>query len=166
MLMPGYGDGVFQPVTLTGISAASSQPELAAGLLNTLLGREVQSVLYNEGFPVNESAMAAQFKTVGGYLTSNEIEYKEPGDRCTTMATSWISVNGISETAIMEVYIPYQTQQEELMAMLSSVNTPYIPNAVLEEAVYRVGNAYFHGVIDIEEAVSEIEKAVKIHMAE
>ena len=166
MLMPGYDDGVFQPVTLTGISASSSQPDMAAELLNTLLGTEVQSVLYDVGFPVNESAMAAQFKTLGGNLTSIEAEYKKPGDHCTVVGTSWISADGTSETALMTVYKPYPVQQEELMAMLSSVNTPYIPNEVLEKAVYRAGSAYFMGVIDVEEAVSEIEEEVKIYMAE
>lgn len=166
MLMPGYGARVFQPITLTGISAASSQPELAAGLLKTLLGAEVQSVLSEGGFPVNEDAMTTQFLTLGGFLNQMEAEFSKPGNRCGVSSVTWVADDGTTIDSFLDVYFPEFSEEEELKAMLSSVNTPYIPNTVLEEAVYKAGVSYYNEEIDLEEAVSYIEQAVKIYMAE
>lgn len=166
MLMPGYDAGVFWPVTLTGISAASSQPELAAGLLKTLLGAEVQSVLSEGGFPVNEDAMAGQFRTLGGFLNQMEAEFSKPGEQCGITSTTWTADDGTTTDSLLDVYFPELSEEEELKEMISSVNTPYISNAVLEEAVYKAGVSYYNEEIDLEEAVSEIEEQVKIYMAE
>ena len=166
MLMPGYDARVFQPVTLTGISTASSQPELAAGLLMTLLGAEVQSVLSEGGFPVNEDAMAGQFVTLGGFLNQMEAEFSKPGNQCGMTSTTWVADDGTTTDSLMDVYFPELSEEEELKGMLSCVNMPYIPNTVLEEAVYKAGVSYYNEEIDLEEAVTEIEQAVKIKMAE
>jgi len=59
---PGFAKGVWQPSTVTGISADTDRPEFAAEFLQTMLSKEVQQLNYGTGLPVTHSGMDAQLE--------------------------------------------------------------------------------------------------------
>lgn len=145
---------VFLPKTLIGINAASSQIQEAVEMMETLLGKENQTSLFN-GFPVTKAGLEE------GILTVDQ---------------SWLSVDGIYESIgasdedglkmDLEVYWFTEEQKQFLRDWLTSLNTPYIPDSVLEEAVYSEGIRYIRGSQRLEETVNAIEQKVSIYMAE
>jgi len=63
-VFPGFSPGIWQPSSITGISADSMQPEFAAEFLQTMLSLEVQQFNYATGLPVTREGMDAQTEAV------------------------------------------------------------------------------------------------------
>ena len=148
--MQGQCSGVFMPGTMLGISAASGQTDRALTFMDTFLSAKVQSVY--DGFPLNQAAYDAQFVP----------EHVGEDGVYTAMATSDEDGNMIS-------YVVYWPEDEEIAAMkkeLAAVNTAYIPDKTLEEAVFTQGAAYLDDEQSLEDALNKIEKAVQVYMAE
>lgn len=53
-----------------------------------------------------------------------------------------------------------------LYRMVEEVTVPYVQDAVLEEAVYQAGTAYFEGASTLEEAWDELQSQISLYMAE
>ena len=49
---------------------------------------------------------------------------------------------------------------------MERVDTPYIEDKTLENAIYEEGTSYFQGEESLEEAVNEIEKKMSLYLAE
>ena len=148
--MQGQCSQVFKPGTMLGISAASGKIDAAKTLLDMFLSADVQSSYY--GYPLNQAAFDIQF-TKEGLGTDNEMG-----------AIAAASEDGIEIT--LEVYWATGEQIAEFKELLASVNTAYIPDSVLEEAVFVNGGFYLSGERSMEDTLSAIEKAVALHMAE
>ncbi|MCM1175327.1 MAG: extracellular solute-binding protein [Blautia sp.] len=148
----GECSGLFLPKTLLGISAASAQIEDAKEFLGFFLSAEVQANYY--GLPVNQKAYDIQF-------VPNESWMGE--DR----AFGYLSLASEEGTVVeFTVYYPTEEQTAEFKQELASVNTAYLPDSVLEDAVFASGAAYIKGEQTLDGALSEIEKQVAIYMAE
>ena len=50
--------------------------------------------------------------------------------------------------------------------VLLNLDAPYVQDAVLEEAVYQAGTAYFEGASTLEEAWDELQSQISLYMAE
>ena len=150
--MQGQCSNIFMPETLLGINAASGQIDAAKGFMDVFLSARVQNG-YN-GFALNREAFDIQFTPDEEWLgENNEYSYQ-----------SMTYENGL------ELYfIGYWPTDEQIAAFkkeLASTDTAYIPDTVLEDAVFRNGQKYISGEYTLEEALGEIEKAVSIYMAE
>ncbi len=150
--MKGQAGNVFCAKTLLGINAASENTGAAQDFIKICLGKENQSGLFN-GFAVNKTAFKESF--VPAY------ELEEDGIYTTTAMSS---ADGIY--AEMATYWPDEKLIGELEKQIEAVDTPYIEEAVLEEAVYEEGIMFMQGKLSLEETVDAVEKKVSIYMSE
>ncbi len=157
-LTPGNVKDSFRPYALMGISAVSSQTELAGGLLRETLSKDMQSMIYPIGFPVNEAGLQTYLETLGGQLP----EWGKPGEPFSGYGFG--DDNGLMVT--MSVYVPTEQETKELYDLLSSVRTPYLSDAVVEDAVKEAGKHYLEGKCSLEEAVEFVQKKISIYMSE
>lgn len=157
-MTPGNVRDSFKPYALMGINAASGQAELAGGLLREALSQDMQSLIYPIGFPVNETGLHRYLKTLGGQLP----DWAEPGQPFS--GYGFMDDNGTSVS--MSIYVPTEQETKELYDLLSSVRTPYLSDAVVEDAVREAGKAYLEGLCSLEEAVAFVQEKLAIYMSE
>ena len=157
-LTPGNVKDSFRPYALMGVSAASGQTELAGGLLLEALSKDMQRMIYPVGFPVNEAGLETYLETLGGQLP----EWGKPGEPFSGYGFG--DDNGLMVT--MSVYVPTEQETKELYDLLSSVRTPYLSDAVVEDAVKEAGKHYLEGKCSLEEAVEFVQKKISIYMSE
>ena len=150
--MKGQCSGVFRPNTLLAVSAASGQIDAAKDFMNTFLSAEVQSEY--DGLPLNRNAFDTQF-TPKEDIMGAEGEY-------TSLYTTDADGNGIGYT----MYWPSDETIAAFKQELSELTTAYVPDQMLEGAVFKQGAGYMQGEQTIEQALDEIERAVAIYMAE
>jgi len=150
--MQGECSGLFLPKTLLGISATSAQIEDAREFMGFFLSAEAQANYYR--LPVNQKAYDMQFTPDENYLGEDR-------------AYSYLSLatdDGIAVEFI--VYYPTDEQIADFKKELALVDTAYLPDSVLEDAVFTSGAVYIRGEQTLDEALDEIEKQVAIYMAE
>lgn len=150
--MQGECAHVFKPNTLLGISSVSTQPDAAKAFMDFFLSAEAQENYYS--FPINKAAYASQ-------AAVNEDWLSEDG------AYSYLVLgteDGISVS--FTVYLASEEQTAALKEKFASLNTAYIRDSILEDAVFNGGSAYIGGILTLEEALDEIEKQAAIYMAE
>lgn len=154
LLKPGVGQScqIFIPQTILGISAASSQKELAEDFLKMFLGKEVQYAL--GGFPVNRAAFDELFIP--------EEEHLGPNNQYGAMAM--IDEDGVEVQ--MDVFFPEEDEIERLKEWMALADTPYIPDLVLEKTVFGEGTEFIQGNQSLEEALDAIWKQLEIYMSE
>lgn len=153
--MDGQSDNVFCVQTLAGVSAGASEQnaEHAQGLLGVLLGSEDISSL---GFPVNRAAFES------GLFPDDYEDYLASGDSYSTFG--YLTEDGQMFT--WEIYWFDDTWAGMLRSRMETADTPYVVNAMLEEAVFSAGTAYIQGEKSLEEALDDVEKNLAIYMAE
>lgn len=151
-LMHGQSDNVFCAHTLLGINAGSKNISRAEDFIKVCLGKENQSSLF-KGFPVNKAAFEEDF-----------IPDKELGED--GYDGSVTASNGDGAAITLDIYWPDVKQIDDLRSCMEGLNTAYIKDDILEEAVYEEGINYMQGTKSLEEAVNDIEKKVSIYMAE
>lgn len=158
-LTPGSVKNSFRPYALMGISAISDKAELAGALMRDVLSEETQSLIYPTGFPVNEEGLKAYLRSLGGVLTGMSVEPGEAfgGYGLTTDYGQYIA---------MSIYAPTEQETQDLYDMLSSARTPYLADAVVEDAVREAGKRYLEGKCSLEDAVDLVQEKIAIYMAE
>lgn len=153
--MEGQCSQVFKPATMMAVSAASKQPDLALDFLDTFLSAQVQGMY--DGLPLNQKGFDSQFTPNKDILGQGG----EPDDYG-SVATSDMDGNMLTFTS----YWPSEEMIASFKAELAALNTAYIPDQILEKAVFDQGVSYMQGEKTLDEALNEIEKAVAIYMAE
>lgn len=151
--MNGQSSNVYVPKTLAGINAATKNKDEAEVFIQTLLGSEVQKLLYT-GLPINKKAFEVvttpdpnQISSEGGYMTYGMSDME-------------------GNSFYWDVYWPTVDQVQLLKEWITSADTPYISDVVLEEAVYTAGEEYMKGIIDIDTAMKQILEKTAIYLAE
>lgn len=155
-LTPGSVKDAFCPYALMGVNAASNQAELAGEFLCEALSEKTQRMIYPTGFPVNEAGLQTYLETLGG-----QVDWAKPGE-------DYGNFGFINDgmTILITTYMPTEQETEELYNLLSSVRTPYLADAVVEDVVREVGKWYLEGRCSLEEALGEIQEKLAIYMAE
>ncbi|MBD5547752.1 MAG: carbohydrate ABC transporter substrate-binding protein [Lachnospiraceae bacterium] len=152
--MKQYDKNPFLPETLIGISSASNEIEEAEKMLKVLLGKENQTSLF-KGLPVSEAGLEE------GTFVVNEEYLSDDG------VYGWYSSsNGDGIKLEFCDYWFDEEQKQFVRDWIKSVDTPYVPDAVLEDAVYSEGIRYIRGEQSLSEAVDAIEQKVSIYMSE
>lgn len=150
--MQGTCSGLFRPKTMLGINAASAQTEEAKEFMGFFLSAEVQQNYY--GLPLNQNAYEIQITPHENYMGEDR-------------AYSYLSL--MNEDGVVVNFTVYGPTDEQIAAFkeeLSSVNTAYFADSMLEDAVFTSGVLYVQGEASLEETLREIEKQVAIYMAE
>ena len=158
-LLPGTVKDAFIPVALMGISSVSKNQELAGSLLQEILSEDMQSMIYPVGFPINASGLSAYLDSLGGMLPE---ERQRPGE----IFGGYGMATSDGELISLKLYVPDETEWQELYTMLTAVRTPYLPDAVMEDVVREAGKHYLNDRCSLQEAVEMIQKKTEIYMAE
>ena len=148
--MNGSCSNVFGVQTLAGINASSENMTHAEGLLKVLLGPNNITSL---GFPVNQAAFEDDLYPD---------DYESPDEVYSTFG--YLTSDGQAFT--WQIYWFDEGQADELRERMKTVNTPYVENEVLEEAVFSAGVRYMNGEIELDEAMADVEKSIAIYLAE
>lgn len=148
-LMPGQADHVFLPRTIAGISAASTQKELAEQFLQLMLSEEAAAF---DGFSINRAAQKAA-------VSANE------GDENGIIgAIAAEGSDGMMKT--MNLYALREEERQWLEEMIGSLTTPYLGGSVLEAAVLEAGTALLEGTAEPDRVMEQIRKKVRLELAE
>ena len=150
--MQGECAHVFKPNTLLGISSVSTQPDAAKAFMDFFLSAETQGNYYS--FPINKAAYDTQAAVDENYI----------GEDGAYSALSLWTEDGMSVS--FTVYLADAEQTAALQEIFASLNTAYIQDGTLEDAVFDSGSAYIRGELTLEGALDKIEKQVAIYMAE
>ncbi len=148
--MNGLCDNVFYARTLAAVNASSDNTEHAEELFKTLIGADGVT---NWGFPVNQAAFEKEL--IPEYEVPSEGSYS-------TLA--FMDENG--SVFSWEIYWLDEAQADELRERMQTVDTPYVKNEVLEEAVLSAGADYINSECGLDEAVAAVEKSMSIYLAE
>lgn len=122
--MNGQSNNVFLAETLAGINAASKSVDKAQDLLKVLPGKENQSSTFM-GYAVNKAAFEDSF------VIKDHVP--EEGEPYGYAAMS----NGDGLYVELAIYWPDQEQIDNLEKWMERVDTPYIENKTLENAILR-----------------------------
>lgn len=158
-LTPGSVKDAFCPYALMGIGAASDKAELSGGLLREMLTKDMQSMIYPTGFPVNEEGLQTYIQTLGGQLSGDWVKPGEPYSGYGFSDDSGLMIS-------MSIYMPTEQEMKELYDLLASVRTPYLSDAVVEDAVREAGKWYLEEKCSLEAAVELVQEKIAIYMAE
>ena len=151
-LMSGTAGKVYIPELMIGINASSANVDSSKEFLTDFLGDEILESM--GGFPVSKTAMEQAF-------VPNPQDYVE-GQPMYYAASSDPEGNMIEE----QIWWPVDGDLEPFYRMVEEVTVPYVQDAVLEEAVYQAGTAYFEGASTLEEAWDELQSQISLYMAE
>lgn len=66
----------------------------------------------------------------------------------------------------MNIYMPTREEYQELYDIFCKLDTPYIAQPVVEEALVEFGAQYLSGYLSLEEAVQKIKSKVDLYIAE
>lgn len=157
--MPGGVKDAFTPVILMGISAASQKSDLAGDFMKMILSKEMQSMLYPVGFPVNEEGLTLYLENLGGQVPESMCKPGEPYGSYGFSGDDGLLI-------VLTLYVPTKQETEELYNTLKTVRTPYLQNAALEDAVRETAAVYLDGICSLEEMMDAIREKSAIIMAE
>lgn len=148
-MMPGQADHVFLPQTIAGISSSAKEKELAERFLELMLSEKAAA---STGFSVNCAAHEAN------------VSIHEGDEEGIIGAIAMAGESGTMKT--MDLYALNEEEKKWLKDTILSLKTPYIGGSVLEEAVLEAGEALLEQETDIDGAMEQIRKKVRLEMAE
>ncbi len=158
--LDGHCSHVFVPELMTGINASSTHKEGAEAFFDVLMGKEVQQLFY-DGFMVNKAALENQLSSEWKVLLNGgmNVDYGE-------ISSSIGGSTGDGREFSMSIYMPTQEEYQELYDIFCELDTPYIAQPVVEEALVEMGAQYLMGYLTLDEAVQKIKSKVDLYMAE
>ena len=158
--LDGHCSHVFIPDVMVGINASSSHREEAEAFFDVLMSKDVQQLLY-DGFVVNQAALENQLSPDWVILSNSgmNVEYGE-------VSSSIAASTGDGREFYMEIYMPTREEYQELYDILCELNTPYLAESVVEEAIVEFGAQYLSEYLSLEKAVQKIKSRVDLYMAE
>lgn len=151
--MEGQCSNVFRPQTILGINAMSGRIDEAKGFMDVFLSEEVQSQMSTlSGFTLNQNAFDIQF-------TQDDLgENRE--------YSSWATIAADGTMIDFQSYWPEDKQIAEFKSQIAALDIAYIPDSVLEKAVFDGGRDYINGNTTLQNALDTIERMTALYMAE
>ncbi|MDE7274579.1 MAG: ABC transporter substrate-binding protein [Lachnospiraceae bacterium] len=149
----GQSSNVYQPLSIAAINTATKNPDAAKQFVRMMLSTTVQGTV-EFGVPVNKKALAAKYEY-------DESELEENG------AQSAIAFSDADGLAFGYNIFPVDQEGiDQLEKWIAALDTPYLSDTVLEDAVYTQGAKYLEGTQDIDAAVKAIADSVEIYLSE
>lgn len=141
---------VFQAESIMGVSARAAQPEMARDFIQMLLSYEVMAS-QEAPYPVNKASFDRMFYTemdpdasFGSYGIARED----------------------GSVLMLDLYWPNEEEQKGLKDLVSSLNTPYLPDSRIEQAVVAAGTQVLNGELSVEEGAAQVKQKVQLYLAE
>ena len=153
----GQVENGFIPDGLAGVSAKSTQKELALEFYTFLFGRELQDMDLSGGFPVN---MASFDSYAENPYTGQQLGFPD------NFAGNVVTMKDDGEMFYLELAWPDEEQFRELKEMVSGTSVISMGDPEIEEAVLETGQKVLDGEITVQEAVREIVSRSAIYLAE
>lgn len=141
---------VFQAESIVGVSARAARPEMAKDFIKTLLSYDV-SASQEEPYPVNKASFDRMFYT--------EMEL-DTSFGCYGIAREDGSI------LTLDLYWPNAEEQKALKELAASLDTPYLPDSRIEQAVTAAGIQVLNGELSVEEGVEQVKQKVQLYLAE
>ena len=141
---------VFQAESIMGVSAKAARPEMAKDFIQTLLSYEVMAS-QEEPYPVNKASFDRMFYT--------EMDLDTPFG-------SYGIAKEDGSVLMLDLYWPNEEEQKSLKNLVSSLDTPYLRDSRIEQAVVAAGTQVLNGELSVEEGVAQIKQKVQLYLAE
>lgn len=156
----GMSEGVFAPSVLVGLNASSAHQKEAEQFFDVIMGTQVQSLLF-DGFMTNQKALEEQLSPQWKVLQNGgmDVDYGE-------VSSSVGGGGGDGREWGMNIYMPTKEEYQALYDRCCNVDTPYVVDPVVEDAVISIGGQYLDGYLTLDEAVQKIMAKVEIYAAE
>ena len=152
-LMFGQNSKVYHPASIAGINTASKNTDAAKRFVSMMLGATVQESM-QFGIPVNKKALPAQFAYDESSLGEDGGQYY----------AGFLTKDGKSIN--YTIYPVNQDGIDKLEQWIAELETPYLSDSVLEDAVYAEGAKYLEGMQDIDTSVRAVADSVEIYLYE
>lgn len=158
--LDGHSSHVFVPDVMVGVNASSAHRQEAEAFFDVLMSKEVQQLLY-DGFVVNKTALENQLSPDWIVLSNGgmKVDYGE-------VSSSIGASMGDGREFQMEIYMPTREEYQELYDIFCELDTPYLAEPVVEEAIVEYGSQYLKGYLSLEAAVQKIKSKVDLYMVE
>lgn len=147
----GGEEQLYLPSVILGMSATTTNQELACEFIKSSLSSETQKVEFGEGLPVNRDAMLMIFD-----------KEEEPGASIGGMM--WDGVSG--EVFSFDIYSPTEEELNELDAMLLGLDTPVIMDEVTRVTILELAPECMSGAKSVEETADEILEKIQLRLSE
>lgn len=147
----------FIPYGLTGISANAAEDELAVEFYRFLFGRQLQDMDLSGGLPVNMASFDS--------LAVNPRGNPQGASEDDTVGAVSVS-NDKGNRFYLELLWPSGEEFQVLREMAEGVTVMNVGDAVIEEAVFEVGQKMLKEDLTPQEAVREIVQKSAIYLAE
>lgn len=147
--LPGQTGPVYIPMGIMGINAKSKNQDSAKEFLKLMLSEKIQQAANTrEGFSVNLAALN---------------DYINKAD-----SNLYFSIQGSSydENEELEGEMPTPEEKKSLPALCNSVETPYLADETLTDAIRKEAQGYFTGEKDVDQTVADIQEATKLYLSE
>lgn len=137
-------NGVYFPKLLTGINQASVQKEAAAKFLKILYSMEVQSIEFNDGFPVLKEALDswADIDKEISLAITNEEGYE--------LSALW----------------PDRERREKVIHLVDTLKEAVWMDETVMEMIIDGSREYFNGTQTAEQAANAISRKIRLYLAE
>lgn len=149
----GQSSNVYQPLSIAGINTATNNPDEAKQFVRMMLSTTVQGAV-EFGVPVNKKALSGKYEY-------DESELDENGAQS---AIAFSDADGLAFG--YSIYPVDREGMAQLEKWIAALDTPYLRDTVLEDAVYTEGAKYLEGTQDIDAAVKAIADSVEIYLSE
>lgn len=147
----GGEEQLYLPSVILGMSATTTNQELACEFIKSSLSSETQKVEFGEGLPVNRDAMLMIFD-----------KEEEPGASIGGMM--WDGVSG--EVFSFDIYSPTEEELNELDGMLLGLDTPVIMDEVTRVTILELAPECMSGAKSVEETADEILEKIQLRLSE
>ncbi|MDE6984086.1 MAG: extracellular solute-binding protein, partial [Lachnospiraceae bacterium] len=148
----GQSANVYHPESIVGVNAATQRADRAKQFVGMMLGAAVQDNMQS-GFSINRKSMEKQF-------ACDESKLAEDGSQYSTSYT---------KEGVKYRFAIYPVEKEDIDLLeqwIASLDTPYLRDSALENAVYVQGVEYIEGRQELDETVKKIQESVEIYLSE
>lgn len=158
-LFPQQAGGLYTPVLVLGLNAASEEKDAAKDFISFALSTEVLSHSFDEGIPVNREALLASTISpqsdpdlvIGGY----GLGFSDPDDPM-----------GAGESYSLDVYWPSEDFMADMIAQIETLSTPSYDNVIVKDIIMNVLQEAIYGEISMDQAEASIKEKLALYLAE
>lgn len=123
---------------------------MAKDFIQTLLSYEVMAS-QEEPYPVNKASFDRMFYT--------EMDLDTPFG-------SYGIAKEDGSVLMLDLYWPNEEEQKSLKNLVSSLDTPYLPDSRMNRPLWRQAHQVLNGELSVEEGVAQIKRKVQLYLAE
>lgn len=141
VVFPGLNTGAWMPGCLAGINADSQVTELAAGLLQAMLGQDAQAVTMSGGLPVTKKGAAAEIAAIDKQMRESRRQMSGGAN------------------------LP-EGFEFDFDSLINQLDAPVLNDGTLTDTLWGITEKLCQGELDVEGAVKQFEQESKNYLAE